>query len=853
MRKTLFFPLFITFLAFFISPSFAQDTTVSLLSGTIVNENEELLSGITIKAENTSTNESFERISGTQGDFSIPIPAGNYTITVENPRYMFYEITDFYIALGEVRDIKITLLTKSEFTTETIDVEGKFKQRQNDLRRSIINVVPTNVKMHPGAVEDVMRSLQSLPGITAPNDFTAQLIIRGSGPDQNLIIMDDVEVFNPYRLYGLVSMFNPETLSDINLITGGFPSKYGDRLSAVLDVTNREGKRDRPFYFMSNINIANANLVFEGKTPFNIPGSWLVSSRRTYYDLIVGPFARSAGLITEDSSFPSFEDIQMRLTLGPFKKHKFFVNGIFSRDGVDIISGKDRKRPDSVDVNDVTNNNILSASWHYIPSDNFISRTTLSWYNNSGENEFIGDILDPLIDREGLGPEQVDSLRRIGALLGLKFQSTYDFLKHSIGNRSVYIDPSNNRYEFGAGFDLIKNDLSYQLDFDDQWKSFINTIPNARALQDEFNIEGEYNFRTHAYAQARYSIGESFFYQPSLRVDFYSYLKRPYLSPRFNVGYAIDPLTTVRASAGLYFQSPAYEKIIDGRTFYNFSDIDGTTLKAERSIHYVLGFDRWINNEWQIRAEGYYKDFANLIEQEVLTGYRYEWTINDPNNNDPSYISNPANWTRSDEKLPYDSLTTIPVNTGSGHSVGFELSLEKKYTSPKTKFYGWVNYSFSTSKRDRGHGITIPFRFDRTHALNVVANYRFNSWLELGARFTYATNFPETPPVGIQPRVVNDSLVINPLTGRMVFNLDFGSASNIYSQRRPDYHRLDVRLSAFSRFWNTDWTFYLDVMNVYNRTNIIGYDRSLDENYIIKAVPRGMIPILPTIGVNARF
>jgi len=224
------------------------------------------------------------------------------------------------------------------------------------------------------------------------------LIIRGSGPDQNLIIMDDVEIFNPYRLYGLVSMFNPETLSDISLITGGFPSKYGDRLSAVLDVTNREGITGKNFKGLTNINIANANLIFEGQNPFNIPGSWIVSTRRTYYDLIIGPFARKAGLITEDSSFPNFEDLQFKWAFGPFAKHKwafgpfakhkFFVNGIFSKDAVDIVPGKDRNTPDSVQVNDVTKNDVVSFSWQFLPSNSFASKTTLSWYRNTGDNEF---------------------------------------------------------------------------------------------------------------------------------------------------------------------------------------------------------------------------------------------------------------------------------------------------------------------------------------------------------------------------------------------------------------------------------------------------------------------------------
>jgi hypothetical protein len=138
-------------------------------------------------------------------------------------------------------------------------------------------------------------------------------------------------------------MFNPETLSEINLVTGGFPAKYGDRLSAVLDVTNREGSKSKYFTGLTNVNIANANLVFSGKLPLkNVPGSWIVSTRRSYYDLILGPFAKKAGLIDESASFPSFQDIQAKVTLGPFKNHKLVLNGIHSRDGVNIIPGAQR-------------------------------------------------------------------------------------------------------------------------------------------------------------------------------------------------------------------------------------------------------------------------------------------------------------------------------------------------------------------------------------------------------------------------------------------------------------------------------------------------------------------------------
>jgi hypothetical protein len=739
----------------------------------------------------------------------------------------------------------------TQFTTEEIKVEAN-RQAQNDLRTSMMNIDPKGVKILPGAIEDVLRSLRSLPGVSSPHDFTSQLIIRGSGPDQNLIIMDDVEIFNPYRLYGLVSMFNPETVNDITLITGGFPSMYGDRLSAVLDVKNKEGIRDRTFSGITNVNIANANIIFEGRNPFKIPGSWLVSTRRTYYDLILGPFAKNAGLVDEDSSFPSFEDLQFRLTFGDFGKHKFFVNGIFSKDGVAIIPGKDRKNPDSVQVNDVTKNDVVSASWLYMPDANYLSKTTASWYRNSGENEFEGDILDPLIDSEGLSPAQRDSLKQIGALLGIEFDSKYFFRKYSLSNKNEYLDKNKNKFEFGAGVDMVTTDLTYRLRLDDRFRAILQSFPNSNALLDDFSIDGNNNYKANGYAQVRLKAGDNFFYQPSFRVDYYSLLKKTYFSPRINLGYIIDPLMTIRTSAGLYYQSPGYEKLIDGQTFFTITPEIGENLKAERSIHFVLGVDRWIDNEWHAKVEGYYKKFDNLIVQERIRSERYEYYLADPTNTDPVYIKDPKNWIKSSTELPYDSLTTNPVNIGKGNAYGFEISLEKKYLNSKTKFYGWVNYSMSFANR-QSYGLEKPFRFDQRHMVNVVLNYRVNSWLEFGARWSYASGFPFTYPVGITPRVYNDSLIVNPITQEVIFNLDFGGDANKYSSHKPDYHRLDLRFTAYTKFWNADWSFYLDVMNVYNRTNVLGYNFDLTNDLIITRKTVAMIPILPTIGFSARF
>lgn len=836
---------FISF--FFVLLSFGYSQEKVQFEGTVTDTENNLINGVLITLSKDTLNRLF--YTDSTGYFSVEIFPGTYDIEFLKENYSPYFI-DGYRFTKKFNSLKITL-EKTEFITETIKVEDYKKQSQSDLRTSLFNVNPFSIKTLPGGIEDVLRSLKSLPGVTSPNDFTSQLVIRGSGPDQNLIIMDEVEIFNPYRLYGLVSMFNPETLSDISLITGGFPAKYGDRLSAVLDVSNREGTKERAFSLMANVNIANANVIIQGKNPLNIPGSWIISSRRTYYDLIIGPFAKKAGLVTEDSAFPSFEDVQLKLAFGPFRKHKLILNGIFSRDGVDIISGNERKQADSVNVNDVTYNNVLSLSWHYIPNPKFISKTTVSLYNNTGDNEFEGDILDPLLDREQFTPGQRDSLKAIGALLGFQFDSRYDFLKYSLGNRSTYM---KDRYtiEFGGGLDIIRNDIKYTLLLDEQFKAFIRQFSNAGALLEDFNIKGKSNYRGNSYLSFKSLIGNNFYYQPSLRLDYYSFLNKIYFSPRINFGYAIDNLTTLRSAFGIYYQSPGYEKLVDGQTFYDLTDNYNESLEAERAYHFIAGIDRWLTSQWHLKVEGYYKIFDNLIIQKRETAYRYKYFLNDPANTDPNYIKNPLNWYRSAEKLPYDSVTSIPVNKGTGDSYGLEIMLEKKYTDRSTKLYGWINYSISKSTRER-NGIEKPFRFDQTHTLNVVLNYRLLDWLEAGARFTYATNFPYTPPAGIYPRVVNDSIVVNPFTNQIIFNFDYGDEENRLSARKPEYHRLDLRFTAYTKFWNADWSFYLDIINVYNRKNVLNYDFNLKDDLTITRRTTGMIPILPTIGVTARF
>lgn len=794
-------------------------------------------------------------VSQRDGSYQLRnIPVGKYNVRFSAIGFAT-KFFDVEIAKGRTVELNVTL----DFTAievQDVEVTGLRQQEQSDTRTSVIDLDPRNAKILPGAAEDVLRTLQSLPGVLSPGDLSSQLIVRGSGPDQNLIIMDDVEVFNPYRLYGVISMFNPDAVSDVNLISGGFPAKYGDRLSAVLDVTNREGTTNKNITGSLNASIVDANLVLEGKNPFDIKGSWLLNSRRTYYDLIIEPFVKSAGLVEESTTFPNFYDIQGKLVFGPFNGHKFLFNGILSRDGVNVISGEDRTTPDSVSVFNVTRNDIVSGAWHFVPNKKLFNKFIVSWYKNSGDIDFDSQILDPSLNRLEFEDILPDTLKPY--LLGFKFNGDFNYRKVSIDDKLTYLW-KDHVFEAGAGYDFMQTGQNFNFELDPQLEAIFAANPQFRASLSDLNDTKNYN-RLRAYVQNNFKVSNKLFLNPSLRYDYYDLLDKSYFAPRVSLSYAFNDITTFRAVWGLYFQSPGYEKLRDQNVFFDLSDRYSKQLDAERAIHYVLSVERWLTNEWSLRLEGYYKDFTDLIVPQVMQGTRF--FVEQVPGRDPRYSDG---WT-SPVPVKGDSVTQIPVNNSYGEAYGLELFLAKKNISPGSKLSGWVSYSLAYADRFED-GNKYPFRFDQRHTLNVVLNYDFSSWFNFGLRWQYGSGFPINQPVGIKPRILYldqdfDGLPETPVIAtrrtndpdaipQVIYDVDYNNQR--LNSRKPAYHRLDVRANFLTNFWGFDWVFYLDIINVYNNKNLISYSYFIKDDLTLGRRPNYMFPIIPTFGFNVRF
>ncbi len=213
-----------------------------------------------------------------------------------------------------------------------------------------------------------------------------------------------------------------------------------------------------------------------------------------------------------------------------------------------------------------------------------------------------------------------------------------------------------------------------------------------------------------------------------------------------------------------------------------------------------------------------------------------------------------------------DSLTQIPINSYNGEAYGLELFLARTNNSEDLKLSGWVSYSLAFANIYEDTGV-YPFRFDQRHTVNIVLNYRFNNWLEVGTRWQFGSGFPVSAPLGIKPRVVmrdtdGDGIPDSPEiatrnTGTqgdekiVIFDIDFGDQK--LNARKPAYHRLDLRATAYTHFWGLDWSFYIDIINAYNRSNIVAYNYYINPDLSVGRKANKMFPIIPTFGFSARF
>ncbi len=772
-----------------------------------------------------------------RGCFVLALRDADVTLLVSAPGYAPLTLR---LASGPLAPLRL-VLTRSPSFAERVEVDGT--RDSTPERPAVLRVRPTEVSALAGGLENVFRVLQTLPGVAATEDFGSRLAVRGGGPDQNLTVMDGVEIHNPYRLFGLTSAFNPETVAHFELTAGAFDARHGDRLSSLLVVENRAGRSDRAFGGSSAVSLTDGNVVLEGRLPGRAKGSWLLTGRRTYYDWVAERF-------TEDD-LPSFADVQAKLAWHPRPGQHVTVFGLRSRERTDAVVEFDRPGEGGTFLTGARND-LAALTYDGAWGSRVAARTVLSWYRNTDDLDVDAQARNEA--SRSNAPSDDDGFTRANIAF------TRALLVRDLAIRqelSIQLGP-RLLFESGAEGHWLRTSVALRIRGDrNPGEANGSSVRGGAGLPEQLD-SARPAARVGAWLQARWQPTSRLQLRPGLRVDRSNVNGRAQLAPRLLSAWSLGAHTRLRVAAGLYTQSPGYEKLIQADYFLDLSGREPLNLRSERSWQGLVGFERDLAGGALLRVEGYYKNFANLTIGRLESAAERDARLTDYDF--PQALAG---------ELPSATLiSSTPESSGRGRAYGVDLYLARPDDGTR-ELSGWLAYTLGRAERT-AYGRTFPFEYDRRQALNVVAQWRPWRRFDLALTGRFASGFPRTPAVRL--RVADEADVrdqdgdgntreripARDAAGRLVFTTDLGGVSNLNSGRLPAFARLDARATFHPRGRSGRWTLYLDIINVTNRKNAgllnarLEYDPQSDRPRLVEE-PAGALPFLPSFGVRFQF
>jgi hypothetical protein len=774
-------------------------------------------------------------VTDSDGRFALTLPRGTARLVVTLGGHLTEQVE---VTIGDQpAAVEVLLLSQSQFKEDVVVTAGA---KPVPVSPSAIDVSPLAVRSIAGAAENVFRTVQTLPGVNATDDFGSRLSVRGGGPDQNLTVMDGVEIHDPYRLFGLTSAFNPETVENFEFVAGGFSPKYGDRLSSILLIENRPGTQAKSFAGSFSLALTDANAVVEGKMPGSMKGSWIVSARRTYYDLVAN---RIVG-----TTLPAFADVQGKASweMRPGQRLSLFV--LSSREKTDAQFEQDAGAS-NLGLGNRASNDLVSLSLASTLRARVSSRTIASWYNYKDSLDAAGDIRDEASRSnapgdEAFGRANVAFARNLGVRdLSLREEVAISASPTHLVETGGEIHVLNTLWGWDIGGDRNTNEANG------------SSVQGGVGLPSQLDSRQQ-SVRAGAWVFDRIQATPRLRIDPGLRIDWNGVAGETMLSPRVSARIDVGRGFAVRASAGLFTQSPGYEKLLQSDYFVDLTSARALSLTSERSVHLLGALEREFAPGLMARVEGYYKSFNGLIVGRLETPAETAARV--------ALSDYPAGLQSSVPREP--QIMSDPVNGADGAAYGFDLYVAHQPSSASERFAGWGSYTWGRANVN-SYGRRSPFDYDRRHALSLVGTYRMKRWLELAASARVASGFPYDPVLGlvVAASPVNDesgNLVKYvpevDANGLYVWTTTKGGVENLNTATLPLFARVDVRATFKPSWWSSRWQFYVEVINVLNRDNagsfnpVLSYDPGSDRPAVTYK-PEGSFPLLPSLGIRCRF
>lgn len=731
--------------------------------------------------------------SNQYGFFSITLNKGNYRLLIS---YIGYQPKEVAIALnGDIQ--QNILLLPNAAVINNVTVIGR--RRDNNVKTAQMGKIELSVntaKALPALLGevDLLKTLQLLPGVRNAGEGNAGFYVRGGGPDQNLILLDDAVVYNTGHLFGFFSIFNADAIKNVTLIKGGMPAQYGGRLSSVVDVAMKEGNINKT-QIDAGIGLIASRFSIQGPLKKN-KASYIISARRTYIDILTKPFIKKSSEFYGSGYY--FYDLNAKMNYRFSEKDIVYLSGYFGRDQFNFNNSK---RSFAIDI--PWGNSTATLRWNHVFNKKLFANTTVVYNDykfalNGRQNDFNINLSSGIRDLNlktdiDFYPTPEHKLK-----FGAQF-SRHTFLPNVLsGNQdSVIFEPNNATRKFAN---------EYALYLQDDWELSSKLKFNMGLRYSVFQQVGKY---TMYQRDANGNKLDSTMYGSGQTVKAYGGLE-----PRFTLRYAFSEISSVKAAVTRNIQ---YIHLVTnaGTTLPTDLWVPSTIrVQPQTGWQYAVGYFKNFNNGmFETSVEAYYKTMNNQIE------YKEGYT---PSLKDP------------EEEFVF----------GKGWSYGAELFINKV----KGRFTGWVGYTLSWTWRrfnDLNDGLKYPSRYDRRHDMSIVGTYELSPKWKVSSVFVYGTGNATSLP----ERFYFVGGVLTQEYSRI-------NAYRMKPYHRMDLSFTYTPTPKKQRKYTANWVFSL--YNAYSRLNpyFIYFDQEGDAGagtLEVKAKQVSLFPVIPAVTWNVKF
>lgn len=767
----------------------------------------------------------FGAVTDASGNFNIKgIEVGTYSLKATLVGYETIILTNIVVSTGRSTKVSIKL-NEQAVQVGGVTVNATYFSRNNELSPlSVNNYDRAEVKRQPGSVMDVQRVVQNLPGIASSNDNMNELIVRGGAPNENLTVMEHMEIPsinhypNEFNSAGPINMINIDLVEDVQFSAGGFSVQYGDKMSSVMDITIREGDREKRFASNTGFNMAGIGTLMEGRLADG-KGSWIFSARQSLLEFIDKLFGMSVISLT---AIPKYWDAQMKVVYDLSPTQQLTLNGLYGDSRIYVKGDpkqKDILRADSTVSSSLENVDVHSKQ--YVLGINLKSLwgkegysilslyTVGNQYNVDVQQNFMRRVYDhdgnvDTSETQG-NPRDVFNEHMDEAFYALKYDVCYQFHPQHELILGAQIQTANH---WMGTAKFLGDTIRYDVNHDGTVYKY-NISPDGFIPNDiKFGEASKWS----AYLSDKYRITTELHFTLGARYDYFTYSKKGQISPRGSISYELLPTTTVSLAAGEYWQTQPFPNYSDTRNIgYN------KEMPNSKANHVVFSVQHFLDDGVKLSVEAYYKKFSGIsVGQE--------------------YVHSTIDTVWSDVNLAI----------GRRQSYGLEFLLQKKQV---TNYYGTISVSLSKTTDDDPRigkeGNTYPSQYDYPVIINLVGGKivkGVRSWfndqpffikypayilpvsdeMEISFRYRYQTGGPYTPKLF--------SSYVQFREGGVQWSKGMweDDQKRINAVRYPNYSRLDIQW--ISRFYMQNWNInvYISLMNILDHKNVFYYEYRSD-------------------------